>query len=774
MSAGSPDATPEPAESAADLPFRQLAQNLQVPCWISDAEGQIVWVNDAWLAYTGMDVARISSEGLKPLHDPSVYGDVVRKWMEVKTAGQPYEMVFPLRGRDGRLRPFHTRVVPLRDGEGRLTRWFGTNTDISTQSETEARLRTRDEQWREVFERAGDAIFVADADGRLTEVNPSACAMTQHTREELLALSVWSLIDPIEHGALTAARDREDSLHDWRLRRKDGTFLSVEIASRRLSDGRRVGVARDVSARRLAEQAERLALTAEAVEQRTRAADAERRLQRFWDASRDLFAIVAASDGVPRFINERAWEATLGYPAAEILSTRLVDLVHPDDRRRTMEMRATHPGDIAYFGFENRYRRRDGETVWLSWNVVREEGLIYCSARDITEEKHAQEALSRANARLAQAQKMEAIGQLTGGVAHDFNNLLMVMAGHAELLRARLADDARSERSLDAISEAARRGQALTRHLLAFSRRQRLKPNPISLVERIGQLQPLLASSLGAGIELEIICPDDLWTVEVDAGEWDAAVLNMAVNARDAMPRGGRLTIAAHNVTLGAGDAADTEALAGDFVELTVADTGDGIPGDILPRVVDPFFTTKDINKGTGLGLSQVDGFVTQSGGRLAIESTLGAGTTVRILLPRVAAAPVKRDDPAAPMSPRRLRVLCVEDNPEVADVTAGLLEQLGHDVVLVNSAAAALERLEAGVAPDLLFSDIVMAGDMNGLGLARRVRQRWPTTPVLLATGYSREAEAIGDEFPVLAKPYELADLGRALQVAATSAIAP
>jgi PAS domain S-box-containing protein len=580
---------------------------------------------------------------------------------------------------------------------------------------------------------------------------------------------VWALIDPAEHDALSTARGREDSLHDWRLKRRDGSYVSVEIASRRLSDGRRVGVARDVSARRQAEQAERRALTAEAVEQRTRAADAERRLQRFWDASRDLFAIVAASDGVPRLINERAWEATLGYPAPEILSTRLVDLVHPDDRGRTMGMRAANPGDIAYFGFENRYLRRDGEIVWLSWNVVREDGLIYCSARDISEEKRAQEALARANARLAQAQKMEAIGQLTGGVAHDFNNLLMVMGGHAELLRARLSDDARAERSLEAISEAARRGQALTRHLLAFSRRQRLKPTPISLVVRIGQLQPLLASSLGAAIELEIVCQADLWTVEVDVGEWDAAILNMAVNARDAMPRGGRLTISARNVTIGAGDAEDPPA--GEFVELTVADTGEGIPGDILPKVVDPFFTTKEINKGTGLGLSQVDGFVTQSGGRLAIESTLGQGTTIRILLPRVAAAPVHRDDPSAPATHRRLRVLCVEDNPEVADVTAGLLEQLGHDVELVSSAAAALTRLEEGVVPDLLFSDIVMAGDMNGLGLARRVRQRWPATPVLLATGYSREAEAIGHEFPVLAKPYELADLARALQAAAEAA---
>jgi CheY-like chemotaxis protein len=343
------------------------------------------------------------------------------------------------------------------------------------------------------------------------------------------------------------------------------------------------------------------------------------------------------------------------------------------------------------------------------------------------------------------------------------------MGGQAELLRARLDGDPRAARSLEAISEAAMRGQALTRHLLAFSRRQRLNPTPISLAARTGQLQPLLASSLGAAIELEIVCQADLWTVEVDAGEWEAALLNMVVNARDAMPKGGRLTIAARNITL-EGREAD-EGPAGDFVELTVVDTGEGIPADILPKVVDPFFTTKEVNKGTGLGLSQVDGFVTQSGGRLRIESELGQGTQIRILLPRVAASSAKRPETAPRGTPRPLRLLCVEDNPEVADVTAGLLEQLGHTVELVNSAGAALERLQAGAAPALLFTDIVMAGELNGLGLARRVRAQWPHLAVLLVTGYSREAEAIGDEFPVLAKPYQLADLAAALQATGDSA---
>ena len=761
MGEGTQTAGPPGAEVGADLPFRQLAQGLAVPCWISDPEGLIVWANDAWIAYTGMGPERIQAEGLKPLHDPAVYGDVVRRWMELKAAGEGGEMVFPLRGQDGRLRPFHTRVVPLRDAGGRITGWFGTNTDISAQAETEARLRSSQEQWREAFDRAGDGIFITDAQGQLLEVNHAACEMSGFARDELLATSVWSLIDPAEHDALASARGQADSARDWRMTRKDGSVLAIEVTSRRLSDGRRLGVARDVSVRRRAEQAER-----------DRAADAERRLQRFWDASRDLFAIVDSADGVPRIINERAWVQALGYPAETILKTRLMDLVHPDDRERTLGMREGHLPDRPYFGFENRYRRADGEIVWLSWNVVRENGLIYCSARDITEEKRAQDELAGANAKLAQAQKMEAIGQLTGGVAHDFNNLLMIVGGQAELLRARLNGEARAGRSLEAIAEAARKGQALTRHLLTFSRRQRLKPTPTSLAQHLAQLQPLITSSLGGGIELVIDCASDLWSVEIDVGEWETAMLNLAVNARDAMPRGGRLTIAARNLALDPGEKPGD--LASEVVELTVSDTGEGIPADILPKVSEPFFTTKGASRGTGLGLSQVDGFVQQSGGRMQIESALGRGVSVRIRLPRCAAAPV--DQPAPPSAQlgrfqRPLRVLCVEDNPDVAAVSIGLIEQLGHAATLAPAAADALALLEAEPHPDVVLSDIVMAGELNGLGLARQIRLRWPALPVVLVTGYSREAEAIGDEFPVLAKPYELAALSRALATAALAA---
>jgi PAS domain S-box-containing protein len=750
--------SPGELDDSADLPFREIAQRLSVPCWISDESGRIVWVNDAWLSYTGWDVERISLEGLRPLHDPEVYVEVVRRWEAVRAAGKADEMVFPLRGADGRLKPFRTRVAPLRDATGRISRWFGTNTDVSGEIETVARLTTAEEQWREVFERAGDAIFLTDGDGRLTEVNAAACSVTGYGRHELVGRLVFELIVEDERSELAAARAREESVHDWRLRRKDGSLVDLEISSRRLSDGRRLGVARDVSARRRAE----LVLSSEAADQRERADVAEQHLTRFWDASRDLFAIVSTADGRPRLINTKAWETTLGYSEPELMSRRLFDLVHPDDVERTLAMRNRHL-EHNYFGFENRYLAQSGDVVWLSWNVVREGDLIYCSARDVTAEKRASEELERTTERLARARKMESIGQLTGGVAHDFNNLLMVMAGHADLLRGLVSADPRADRSLAAIVAAAESGQDLTRRLLAFSRRQRLKPEPIAPGTRVSQLQPLLAASLGPNVVLELDCPSYLWTVEVDAGELEAALINMAVNARDAMPNGGRFSIAGRNRSLGAIE----DFPAGEFVEFAISDTGQGIAPDILAKVVEPYFTTKELNRGTGLGLSQVDGFVQQSGGRMNIESSLGQGTTISIWLPRSQGVPVEVVAYAFQSPARRLRILLVEDNPEVADVTAKLIEHLGHEVVVAGSASAALRVIAEPAAQniDLLLSDIVMAGDINGLGLARRLRLERPNLRILLVTGYSREAEAIGDEFQILAKPYQIADLDRALR---------
>jgi CheY-like chemotaxis protein len=284
----------------------------------------------------------------------------------------------------------------------------------------------------------------------------------------------------------------------------------------------------------------------------------------------------------------------------------------------------------------------------------------------------------------------------------------------------------------------------------------------VSLNERLRGLRELLSASLPASVQLVVDVPKKLWPVEADVSELELALLNLTVNARDAMPNGGSLSLTAENVTLTPGDGFD---LAGDFVALKVSDTGVGIPADILPRVFDPFFTTKEVSKGTGLGLSQVYGFAQQSGGRIAVASELGQGTAFTLYLPRANAAPqAATQEQASEEAASGASILVVEDNPEVAEVAAGMLEQLGHKVQVVGSAAAAIAAVHERDATDLVFSDIVMAGELDGVGLARRLRAEHPNLPVLLATGYSQAAERIGDEFPILRKPYKMKELGQAV----------
>jgi two-component system NtrC family sensor kinase len=375
-----------------------------------------------------------------------------------------------------------------------------------------------------------------------------------------------------------------------------------------------------------------------------------------------------------------------------------------------------------------------------------------------------------AEAALKQAQRLEAVGQLTGGVAHDFNNLLMVVNGNVERLKRYPLVDERQRRALDAIDTAVARGTSLTRQLLSFSRRQTHEPTAVDLARQLPLIQDMLTSSLRGDIQVEVRAPDGLWPTKVDLSELELAVLNLAVNARDAMPNGGRLTIAAQNVTL---DDTATIGLKGEYVALTLTDTGVGIPPDILSRVFEPFFTTKEVGKGTGLGLSQVYGFARQSGGAATVASEPGRGTTVTLYLPRTREIDVgvARDGRVVDAPPRKRegqgQVLLVEDNAGVAEIARGHLEEIGYRVMHAPDvrSAHALFRDKAGEI-DLVFTDIVMPGELNGLDFARDVRRETAgRVPVLLATGYSDVAQAAADDgFPILRKPYNQEELRDAL----------
>jgi PAS domain S-box-containing protein len=384
--------------------------------------------------------------------------------------------------------------------------------------------------------------------------------------------------------------------------------------------------------------------------------------------------------------------------------------------------------------------------------------------RDITAQHEAQVALDETREQLAQAQKMEALGQLTGGIAHDFNNLLMIVSGYAQILQRRLSEP-KEVQAIEAIRAAAGRGEKLTRQLLTFSRRQQLMPVLVDLHARIGGVRDMLAPSLRGNIELVVDIEDKIWPVEVDLGELELALVNIAVNARDAMPEGGTIILQARNMVLTPGSAAG--ALEGDFVALAIIDTGTGMSADVLQKVFEPFYTTKPVGKGTGLGLSQVHGFANQSGGAVTIASEPGRGTVVTVYLPRARTEmPIDRAGETLPDREKvQGTVLVVEDSRDVADVTSALLEQLGYRVVRAENAAEALRHLQQGIEFNLLFSDIVMPGNMDGLGLAEVCREQFPDLPVLLTSGFSDAAKAADGRFDILRKPFEMSVLERAIQ---------
>jgi signal transduction histidine kinase/CheY-like chemotaxis protein len=378
------------------------------------------------------------------------------------------------------------------------------------------------------------------------------------------------------------------------------------------------------------------------------------------------------------------------------------------------------------------------------------------------------EERARVEETLRHAQKIEAIGQLTGGVAHDFNNLLMVISGGLDMLD-RQADPDRRRRLMDGMVQAAQRGASLTRQLLAFSRRQHLRPEPVDIALQIGGMRELLDRSLRGDVHVEFEFPESLWPVDVDPGELELVILNLAVNARDAMPNGGTIVVRGENLPdLSGGE------IAGDYVRLSVIDTGVGIGPELLPRVVEPFFTTKDVGKGSGLGLAQVHGFATQSRGTVRIESTVGQGTSIELYLPRSQNLPSKSRhlidlNRVRPKKTKHGEILLVEDDDEVAALVAEMLAQLGYEVTRAASAAAALGALADGRSIDLVFSDIMMPGGMNGVELAREIKRRRSDIPVLLTSAYSEAAahEAEHEGVQILPKPYHIEALAAALSAA-------
>jgi PAS domain S-box-containing protein len=654
----------------------------------------------------------------------------------------------------------------VQDKAGRHIGFVQVTRDITQRKATQDALLESERRFRILVQGVTDyAICMIDPSGIVTNWNTGAERIKGYTADEIVGQHISRFYGREDRaaglparGLASAAREGRYEAEGWRVR-KDGTRFWAAVVLDAIHDpsGDLIGFAkitRDITERRQAQD---------------RLRESERQFRLLVNGVTDYALFMLDPNGIVTSWNAGA-ERIKGYTAAEIIGQHFSRFYTVSERAAGMPTRALQTAMTqGRFEAESWRVRKDGNLFWANVviDLIRgDNGQVLGFSkltRDITERRETQLAMQKAQTQLAQMQKMEALGQLTGGVAHDFNNLLMVVSGYIPLIKQRLANDTKGQHAADAIELAAQRGATLTRQLLSFSRRQSLNPTVVHLNEVMEAARPILNSLLGGTVRCVTTILPDVWPVRVDRGELELAVVNMSVNARDAMGQGGgTIAVTAENMSIVRGDIADN--LEGDFVALTVADTGQGIPPDILAKVFDPFFTTKGEGKGTGLGLSQVHGFVHQSGGSVTIASEIGQGTRITLYLPR-ASADMNADVPAETQSVAAgaCKVLLVEDNPDVAEVTVELLTHMGCETEKVGDAAAALEAVEGGEF-DLMLSDIVMAGPMNGLDLARAVRKKHPDLLVVLATGYSEAAGQAAAEFTVLHKPYNVADLDQAI----------
>ena len=472
-----------------------------------------------------------------------------------------------------------------------------------------------------------------------------------------------------------------------------------------------------------------------------RVARRTRDLDRVWRLSTDLM-MISRLDGTIQAINP-AWLAQLGWHPADLAGQPYLDFVHPDDRQRSLDEAARLGAGLATRHFENRWRHHDGTYRTVAWTAVPEAGFVHAVGRDITADNAAADALREAEARLRQSQKMEAVGQLTGGIAHDFNNLLQGISGSLEVVRKRIAQGrpGEVERHVDAALGATQKAASLTHRLLAFSRRQPLDPKPVRPNPLVGSMEDLLRRTLGERIALEMVLAEGVWTTLCDPNQLENALLNLAINARDAMPDGGTLEIETRNLRRGADDPAGP----GEYVCISVTDTGTGMPPDVAARAFEPFFTTKPIGQGTGLGLSMIYGFALQSEGFCHIDSTVGRGTTVTLALPRHHGEDDPAADPPPDLAPRAERgevVLVVEDDPVVRGLIVDVLTERGYRVLTATDGPTGLTRVQDAGPLDLLLTDNGLPG-LDGRRLAEAARMARPGLKVLFMTGYASEAAA-------------------------------
>jgi PAS domain S-box-containing protein len=759
-----------------DAMFRQLAENIPALCWIADSTGYITWYNPRWYEYTGTSPAEMEGWGWQSVHDPRSLAAVLDRWTEAIASARAFEMVFPIRGADGVLRPFLTRINPTFDAGGTLTHWFGVNTDISLQVLAEDAAAKTDARFRLIADAMPQMVWSSQSSGCFDYFNArwyeytgapigstdgdAWCEML-HPQDRETARARWQLA--LESGAPYRIEHRLRhhsgefkwflaSVHPERdgesITRWYGTYTNIEdiVQARRILQRSRDSLELEVIAR--TGERNLFATLVETTDVMVMAIDLDYRVTAINQANASEFERVygiqvrVGDNLLDLFADSPLLLTPLKSAWSKVLAGEEMTVI----AQRGNPLRAQSTYEIKYRPLKNQEGARIGAFQFAS---------------DITERLRDQARLAQAQAALIQSQKLEAMGQLTGGVAHDFNNLLTPIIGSMDLLRRRGVGGVREQRLISAAFESAQRAKVLVQRLLAFARRQPLQSAVIDVGMLVKGLTELLSSTIGPQIALQIEGTDGASNAKADSNQLEMAILNLAVNARDAIKGAGVITITVSCRSLSDGDVADL--VPGRYVHLLVADSGHGMDAATLARAVEPFFSTKGVGQGTGLGLSMAHGLARQLGGTLTIASQPGQGTEVSIWLPETRENPLsdESDDASNPSLSAGVALL-VDDEELIRLSTADMLSDLGFTVHEAQSAETALEAIHAGLEPDLLITDHLMPG-MTGVQLAHFVKAKSPQTKILLISGFA-EVEGIDASLARLTKPFLQSDLESAL----------
>jgi PAS domain S-box-containing protein len=731
----------EEALRESEAHFRTIADNIPQMAWMARGDGGRYWFNRRWHDYTGQSPQQAQGVGWREVHHPDHLDRVLEGMRRAWKAGEPWEDTFLLRGKDGDYRWFLARAVPVHDAQGQVARWFGTNTDVTGQHAIEAALRD-ESRTLEVLNQTG-AVLAAELD--LGNIVQKVTDAATELSGAAFGAFFYNVVDESEETytlyALSGAS--RDAFAKYPLPRSTAVFgptFRAEgiIRSEDITQDPRYGRNAPHHGMPEGHLPVRSYLAVPVVSR-----------------SGEVLGGLFFGHPEPGVFAERAERVVTGIAAQAAIAVDNARLYQA--AQREVAARKAAENDL----------RRLNETLE---RLVEERTAALL--REVEERRRAEEALR-------QGEKLQALGQLTGGIAHDFNNIVQVIASGATLLQHPGLHEERQAAILNGLTKAAQNAKELTGRLLAFARRQALQPEAFDLNARLEGMVELLRRTLGSRIRVETDFAIDLWPAQADPNQLEVAVLNLAANARDAMPpEGGVLTLTTRNATL----KATPERAAGEYVCLAVKDTGKGMSSAVLARAFEPFFTTKGPDLGTGLGLAQVHGFAKQSGGDIAVESTPGQGTIIFFHLPRATTAEVERQgtmaraaEPAGTAWEHResKTVLVVDDNPDVASFAATMLEGLGYTTRRAANAGEALSVLETDKTVDAVFSDVVMPGDMDGVQLASTLRLHHPHLAVVLATGYSEtlaewQGEVVAE---VLSKPYRLDDVVAALERALVTA---